>query len=49
MEDNMTMLSIPLKDKERFKKLAKADGRTMRAAFKIMLDEYEKKTKKKGK
>jgi len=41
----MTMLSVPMKEKKRFKTLAKREGRTMRVLFKLMIDNYEKKEK----
>ena len=41
-DTEMSMLSIPRKDHERLKKLAEKDGRSMRGAFKLMVDKYEK-------
>ncbi len=39
--EEMTMLSIPRKYHEQFKKLAERDGRSMRSLFKVMIDKYE--------
>ena len=39
-KDRMTMLSIEKVDHAKLKKLAARDGRTMRAAFKVMLQLY---------
>ena len=41
-DTEMSMLSIPRKDHERLKKLAEKDGRSMRGAFKLMVDKYRK-------